>query len=95
MNPKYVNYVDILESINVKPYKYENVQIYKMNWTDNLALIKNEKQDRARGLVLDERHAAVGRVAAVPDELVHPARLFRRTLQISRACPLKRRGMKS
>ena len=36
MNPKYVNYVDILESINVKPYKYENVQIYKMNWTDNL-----------------------------------------------------------
>ena len=44
MNPKYVNYVDILESINVKPYKYENVQIYKMNWTDNLALIKNEKQ---------------------------------------------------
>ena len=44
MNPKYVNYVDILESINVKPYKYENVQIYKMNWTDNLALIKNDKQ---------------------------------------------------
>ena len=44
MNPKYVNYVDILESINVKPYKYENVQIYKMNWTDNLTLIKNDKQ---------------------------------------------------
>ena len=44
MNPKYVNYVDILESINVKPYKYENVQIYKMNWTDNLALIKNDIQ---------------------------------------------------
>ena len=44
MNPKYVNYVDILESINVKPYKYENVHIYKMNWTDNLALINNDKQ---------------------------------------------------
>ena len=44
MNPKYVNYVDILESINVKPYKYENVQIYKMNWTDNLALINKDKQ---------------------------------------------------
>ncbi len=44
MNPKYVNYVDILESINVKPYKYENVHIYKMNWTENLALIKNDKQ---------------------------------------------------
>tara|TARA_Y100000996_G_scaffold5296_1_gene4771 strand:+ start:190 stop:777 length:588 start_codon:yes stop_codon:yes gene_type:complete len=44
MNPKWVNVVDILESINVKPYKYENVHIYKMNWTDNLALIKNDKQ---------------------------------------------------
>ena len=44
MNPKYVNYVDILESLNVKPYKYENVHIYKMNWTENLALINNDKQ---------------------------------------------------
>ena len=43
MNPKYVNYVDILESKNVKPYKYENVHIYKMDWTENLALIKNIK----------------------------------------------------
>ena len=43
MNPKYVNYVDILESVTVKPYKYENVHIYKMDWTENLALIKNIK----------------------------------------------------
>jgi len=43
MNPKFVNYVDILESVSVKPYKYENVHIYKMNWTDNLALIKDIK----------------------------------------------------
>ena len=41
MNPKYVNYVDILESTNVKPYKYENVQMYKMNWTDNIQLVNN------------------------------------------------------
>ena len=44
MNPKWVNVVDILESKHVKPYKYENVHIYKMNWTDNLALINNDKQ---------------------------------------------------
>ena len=43
MNPKFVNYVDILESTNVSPYKYENVHIFKMNWTDNLALITNVK----------------------------------------------------
>ena len=43
MNPKYVNYVDILESTNVLPYKYENVHIYKMDWTENLALITNIK----------------------------------------------------
>ena len=43
MNPKFVNYVDILESTNVKPYKYENVHIYKMDWTENLALITNIK----------------------------------------------------
>ena len=42
MNPKYVNYVDILESTNVKPYKYENVQMYKMNWTDNIQLVNNK-----------------------------------------------------
>ena len=39
MNSKWVNVVDILESVSVKPYKYENVHIYKMNWTENLALI--------------------------------------------------------
>jgi hypothetical protein len=42
MNPKYVNYVDILESINVLPYKYEDVHIYKMNWTDNIQLVSNK-----------------------------------------------------
>ena len=42
MNPKYVNYVDILESTNVKPYKYENVQMYKMNWSDNIKLVSNK-----------------------------------------------------
>tara|TARA_A100000164_G_scaffold35499_1_gene27255 strand:- start:1000 stop:1548 length:549 start_codon:yes stop_codon:yes gene_type:complete len=41
MNPKWVNVVDILESKHVEPYKYENVHIYKMNWTDNLTLLKN------------------------------------------------------
>ena len=43
MNSKWVNVVDILESVHIKPYKYENVHIYKMNWTDNLALIKDKK----------------------------------------------------
>ena len=43
MNPKWVNVVDILESFDVRPYKYENVHIYKMNWTENLALITNNK----------------------------------------------------
>ena len=43
MNPKYVNYVDILESTNVLPYKYEKVQMYKMNRTDNIQLINNVK----------------------------------------------------
>jgi hypothetical protein len=42
MNPKYVNYVDILESTNVLPYKYENVHMYRMNWTDNIQLINND-----------------------------------------------------
>ena len=44
MNPKWVNVVDILESTHVEPYKYENVHIYKMNWTDNLALLNDSKQ---------------------------------------------------
>ena len=44
MNPKFVNYVDILESVSVKPYKYENVHIYKMNWTDNLEVILKDKK---------------------------------------------------
>lgn len=43
MNPKWVNVVDILESKHVEPYKYENVHIYKMNWTENLSLLKNNK----------------------------------------------------
>ena len=43
MNPKYVNYVDILESTDVLPYKYEKVQMYRMNWTDNIQLINNVK----------------------------------------------------
>ena len=42
MNPKWVNVVDILESKHVKPYKYENVHIYKMNWTDDVALLNNK-----------------------------------------------------
>ena len=42
MNPKYVNYVDILESKHVKPYKYENVHMYKMDWPDNIQLVSNK-----------------------------------------------------
>ncbi|MBT4208537.1 hypothetical protein HOE22_09375 [Candidatus Woesearchaeota archaeon] len=42
MNPKWVNIVDILESTHVKPYKYKNVQLYKMNWTDNIQLVSNK-----------------------------------------------------
>ena len=42
MNPKYVNYVDILESTNVSPYKYENVHMYKMDWPDNIQLVSNK-----------------------------------------------------
>ncbi|MBC8428526.1 hypothetical protein H8D04_01445 [bacterium] len=41
MNPKWVNIVDILESTHVKPYKYKNVHLYKMNWTDNLTLVNS------------------------------------------------------
>ena len=41
MNSKWVNVVDILESKHVQPYKYENVQIYPMNWSDRIELISN------------------------------------------------------
>lgn len=34
MNPKWVNVVDILESHTVKPYKFENVDIFRLNWTE-------------------------------------------------------------
>ena len=30
MNPKFKNVVDILESTNVRPYKYNNVKLYKL-----------------------------------------------------------------
>ncbi len=33
MNAKWVNVVDILESETVKPYKFTNVDIFKLNWT--------------------------------------------------------------
>jgi hypothetical protein len=36
MNPKWVNMVDILESKDVKPYKYVDAQIYKMSWLANV-----------------------------------------------------------
>jgi len=36
MNPKWVNVVDILESKNVKPYKYENAHIFKLPWVDKV-----------------------------------------------------------
>ena len=41
MNPKWVNVVDILESTHVQPYKYDNVHIYPMNWTNDKELITN------------------------------------------------------
>ena len=37
MNPKWVNMVDILESTDVKPYKYVDAQIYKMTWVSNVS----------------------------------------------------------
>ena len=37
MNPKWVNMVDILESKDVKPYKYVDAQIYKMTWIANVS----------------------------------------------------------
>ena len=36
MNPKWVNMVDILESEDVKPYKYVDAQIYKMSLLANV-----------------------------------------------------------
>ena len=32
MNPKWVNVVDILESTDVEPYKFTNVNIFKLPW---------------------------------------------------------------
>ena len=43
MNPKYVNYVDILESKHVKPYKYTDVHLYKMNWPTSLISVNSNK----------------------------------------------------
>ena len=43
MNPKYVNYVDILESNGVKPYKYTDVYLYKMNWPTNLISVNSNE----------------------------------------------------
>ena len=43
MNPKYVNYVDILESKHVKPYKYTDVHLYKMNWPTNIISVNSDK----------------------------------------------------
>ena len=43
MNPKYVNYVDILESKNVKPYKYTDVHLYKMNWPTSLISVNSNE----------------------------------------------------
>ena len=43
MNPKYVNYVDILESKHVQPYKYTDVHLYKMNWPTNLVSVNSDK----------------------------------------------------
>ena len=37
MDPKWVNMVDILESEDVKPYKYVDAQIYKMTWITNVS----------------------------------------------------------
>ena len=37
MNAKWVNVVDILESEHVKPYKFTNVDIFKLNWTKESA----------------------------------------------------------
>ena len=34
MNPKWVNVVDILESKGVNPYKFENCDIFKLEWTE-------------------------------------------------------------
>ena len=34
MNPKWVNVVDILESKDVRPYKFTNAHIFKLPWVD-------------------------------------------------------------
>ena len=34
MNPKWVNVVDILESEDVRPYKFTNAHIFKLPWVD-------------------------------------------------------------
>ena len=34
MNPKWVNVVDILESKDVRPYKFANAHIFKLPWVD-------------------------------------------------------------
>jgi len=34
MNPKWVNVVDILESENVRPYKFTDAHIFKLPWVD-------------------------------------------------------------
>ena len=41
MNPKWVNVVDILESESVRPYKYTDAQIYKLNWLQKEKEIMN------------------------------------------------------
>lgn len=37
MNQKWVNVVDILESHSVQPYKFTNVDIFKLNWIEEKA----------------------------------------------------------
>ena len=37
MNPKWVNVVDILESKGVAPYKFTNVDIFKLDWSKESA----------------------------------------------------------
>ena len=34
---------NILESNNVKPYKYTDVHLYKMNWPTNLISVNNNE----------------------------------------------------
>ena len=46
MNKRYVNRIDILESIDVKPYKFEKASIVKTNLVDNSGSLK---------IILDKR----------------------------------------